>query len=498
MENGDCAEGGIGSHALLDAIYDAVTVVGGDGTVLFANARAEELFCDGAAALPGSQVYPLFALAPEEIKRRAAEVAAEGGFRAVETRCIRRNGSSFQGELAIGRVGAAPGAEPSEPRLCFLVRDISIRHKAQQDLQHALERMEALGRARMEFVSNASHELRTPLTSMIYAVRNMQRGLAGAMGERAMQYLARLESDCNRLLGTVNDMLDLRQIENRTLTLAKRRVAPLLAARDAADSLRIQSDAKGIKVGFGDVARIDFALADPAKLERVFINIIGNAIKFTPAGGSISISAIPVPDLPGMVAVEVSDTGLGIPPEDLPKVTARFFQVGDQPIGTGLGLAITKELVELHGGKLIVESPVPGTECGTRVTVSLPAIGGPRILVVAASGSWCATAAEKALAARSIPAVRFTGGHDAIRDCIEQMPDIVAVCGDTDDLSAAEFVMGVRNDRRLRHLPLVFFQGDGDADGATARMMDAFRIPVVPPSAGEREAVTATLRAMRR
>lgn len=493
MENGDCAEGGIGCRALLDAIYDAVLVVGGDGTILSANARAGELFDAGGATLPGLPVYPLFALAPEETKRRAAHVAAEGGFRTVETRCIRRDGSSFQGELAIGRVDAAR----AKPRLCFLVRDISIRHKAQHDLQHALERMEALGRARMEFVSNASHELRTPLTSMIYAVRNMERGLAGPIGERAMQYLARLESDCNRLLGTVNDMLDLRQIENRTLTLAKRRVAPLLAARDAADSLRIQSDAKNLQVGLGDVARIDFAMADPAKLERIFINIIGNAIKFTPSGGKISISATPVPNLPGMVAVEVSDTGLGIPPEDIPKVTARFFQVGDQPIGTGLGLAITKELVELHGGKLIVESPVPGTNAGTRVTVALPAIGGPRILVVAASGSECAAAAEAALAARSIPAVRFAGGHAAIRDCIERTPDIVAVCGDTDDLTAAEFVMRIRNDRRLRHLPLVYFQS-GATGGANARMMDAFGIPVVPPSADEREAVAATLRAMRR
>ena len=490
MESGDRAENADGCRALLDAIYDAVFVVDGDGRIISANARAEELFGSGSSALVGTVVYPLFALPPGEARRRAGAVADDGGFATVETRCLRRDGSSFQGELAIGRIG--------DGLLCFLVRDISIRHKAQQDLEHALERMEALGRARMEFVSNASHELRTPLTSMIYAVKNMQRGLAGPIGERAMQYLARLESDCNRLLGTVNDILDLRQIENKTLTLAKRRVAPLLAARDAADSLRIQSDAKNLAIEFGDVVRVDFALADPGKLERVFINIIGNAIKFTPSGGSISISAVPVPTLPGMVAVEVSDTGLGIPKEDIPKVTARYFQVGDQPIGTGLGLAITKELVELHGGKLIVESPVPGTDKGTRVTVALPAVGGPRLLLVAATGSTCAEEVDAAMSARSIAAIRFTSGHAAIRDCIEQMPDIVAVCGDTDDLSAAEFVMRIRNDRRLRHLPLVFFQPDGDAGGAAARLMDAFGIPIVTRSTPEREAVAATLRAMRR
>lgn len=480
---------------MLDAIFDAVLLVDGDGAVAEANARAAELFGAVSEGLEGRGAASLFDIDAGELRRRMAAVLVGGGFSTIESRCVRLDGSLFQGELSIGRMEAA--RQGSAPGICLTVRDVSVRHKAQQDLKHALERMEALGRARMEFVSNASHELRTPLTSMIYAVRNLQGGHAGPLGERAMQYLSRLEADCHRLLGTVNDILDLRQIENNTLTLVRRLIAPVPVARDAADSLRGQAAAKGVSLSFEEAPRIDFCLGDPAKLERVFINVIGNAVKFTPAGGAISVTAGRDDAFHGMTVVKVADTGVGIPPEALPKVTARFFQVGDQPVGTGLGLAITKELLELHGGRLRVESPNPGTDCGTCVTVALPLAGEPRILVVAATGSPAAKAVEGALAARCVKAVRISGGHAAFRDCLERAPDVVALCGDTDDLPAAEFVMRTRNDRRLRGMPIVFLQDGSPAADAAAHLMEAFKVKVVATTAPGREAVTAILKAMR-
>ena len=487
------APGASGAGAILDAVYDGVFSVRADGTVAGANLRAGEMFRAAPGEFAGGSVFPLFCIDGGELRRQAQIVLTGGGFFQAETRCLRRDGSSFQGEVAVGRVA---GQELDAP-LCVVVRDISVRHKAQQDLRHALERMEAISRARMEFVSNVSHELRTPLTSMIYAVKNMQNGLAGAMGEKAKQYLERLEADCQRLLGTVNDILDLRQMENHTLVLVKRRMAPMVVAREAADSLRVQANAKNIRISVEEVPRIDFCLGDIAKMERVFINIIGNAIKFTPSGGTISVETARDDALPGMTLVKITDTGVGIPAEDIPKVTARYFQVGDQPVGTGLGLAITKELLELHGGKLKIESPPKGAANGTCVTVALPIAEAPNFIVIGRADSAFAAAVVDGLRRRDIKFTRINGGHEAVRACVEHRPDIVALCGDTDDMSATEFVTKTRNDRRLRDLPIVFFREGGGATDATARLMDAFRVPIITEHTGEREAVAAILRGMR-
>lgn len=481
---------------LLDSIYDAILLTDAAGIVKCVNLRAEESFGASASELVGLDISSLFALDPAETRRRGARALSDNGFITIETRCIRRNGSGFQGELAIGKINDSDRQVAGDACLCYTVRDVSVRHKAQQDLKHALERMEALGRARMEFVSNVSHELRTPLTSMIYAVRNMQSGRAGTLSERASQYLVRLEADCRRMLGTVNDILDLRQIENNTLTLAKRHIAPVPIAREAAESLRVQAAAKGVEISVDEAPQIDFCIGDPAKLERVFINIIGNAIKFTPAGGSISVTAGRIPSYPGMTAVRVADTGVGIPPEALPRVTARYFQVGNQPVGTGLGLAISKELLELHGGKLLMESPVPNTGCGTLATVLLPIADGPAILVVASAANTCASALEAAFKTRGIAARRFTSGHAAFRECAEHSPDVVAVCGDTDDLTALDFSMRLRNDRRMRLLPLVFFSDGSPASEGAAHLLESLKVSTIGASASPRSSVGVIIKAI--
>lgn len=480
----------------MDAVYDAVVATDRYGIVAWGNARAAAAFAapgDGSG-LSGGSVYTFFPDGGAEMASAASQVLAEGGFSMRETRCLRGDGSSFQGEVAIGRIGDGAG----DAALCFTIRDVSVRHKAQRELRHALERMEAYSRARMEFVSNVSHELRTPLTSMIYAVRNMKNGHAGMIGDRAMQYLERLDADCHRLLGTVNDILDLRQIENRTLTLVKRRIAPAFVAATAAESLQVQACDRKIVLSAPLAGRISFAIADPAKLERVFINVIGNAVKFTPPGGSVSVSPVYGHGRKGMMALAVCDTGIGIPPEALPKVTARYFQVGDQPVGTGLGLAITKELLELHGGALEIESPDPATGKGTRVTIFLPEAAPPEICLVAAENEPEAAAIEAALSDCGMQPRRFSSGHSAIRAMLERPPALAIVCGDSCDITASELVTNLRGDRRLRELPVIYARpaAAGPFDAA-CRLMAAFRIPVVRASGGRDALVRAVLSSLR-
>lgn len=453
---------------LLSSIYDAVLITDFDAHVLDFNDRALEFFVADEKTLPGVSVIDLISGADKSLLAAIGRNLGAKKYTVIEARCTRFNGTSFPAEIAVNRIDL-----DAQGQLCFLVRDISVRHKAQQDLQHALERVQALDRAHLEFVSNVSHELRTPLTSMIYAVKNMQRGIVGPLPERAVQYLARLESDCNRLLGTVNDILDLRQIENNTLTLVKARVPLPRLVEDALASIRVQADEKRLAVSFHRTPRAGFVLCDVHKMERVVLNIIGNSIKYTPSGGAVGIEVSDPAD--GRIAFSISDTGIGIPPEALPKVTRRYYRVGDQPNGTGLGLAITREIVELHKGTLSIESPVPGTEKGTRVTVSLPLTPAPTLMGVS-SDSAIQKFIRNVCETLGLKIDIYASGHKAIQECHREAPDMVVIGETTDDLNACDLVMQLRNDRRTSRLPLLFLGGSACPPNVQM-VLRAFHIP---------------------
>lgn len=489
FNNEDAFSGDNRYEKLLQSIYDALLITAVDGTIIEFNDRAlEYLKCKSEDVL-GASILQFLSGAGPELIHTVLHNLEDHRYTVVEARCRRQDGSTFQSEIAINRIDLHGHDE-----LCFLIRDISVRYKAQQDLKHALERMEAISRQRIEFVSNVSHELRTPLTSMIYAVRNMQNGHAGILGERAMQYLERLDSDCKRLLGTVNDILDLRQIENNTLVLSKTKAPIRAIVQFAADSLRVQSDAKQISMPLFFANTVNFVECDVQKTERIFINLIGNAIKFTPEGGEIAISVARNEENSGSVSITISDTGIGIPKEALSKVTARYYQVGDQPAGTGLGLSISKELVEMHGGSLKIESPVPGTDKGTRVTVNLPIVEAPRVLLVSKDGE-AATTIKSICDFHSIPCDHQQSGHVAIRSCIANPPKTVILCEETDDLSAGDVALQLKNNRRLSAISLLI-AAKRKSPAEIPTVVKAFRIPIVDIDADRLVILNAILKAL--
>jgi CheY-like chemotaxis protein len=182
------------------------------------------------------------------------------------------------------------------------------------------------------------------------------------------------------MLMTVNDILDLSSLESSSLTLNKRKI-PLAKFIHSSLSwlvLRIEQGGLTFKENISNCNC--FIDCDPEKIERVLMNIVDNAIKFTPAGGQIEVTTQTASDNSALIMVQ--DNGIGILPEDLTKVTTRYFRGTDQGQGSGLGLAISKEIVELHGGRLMIESPPNGEEKGTCVTIALPTTAYPLILVV--------------------------------------------------------------------------------------------------------------------
>lgn len=436
-------------YKLLESVYDAVLITTRDGKILECNERASEFFQIGTSALVGRPVISLISGATDALLDTVEKNLENRKYTLVEARCKRADGTSFAAEIAVNKVDL-----DARVQLCFFVRDITVRQQAQSALENAVERLQAHDRARMEFVSNVSHELRTPLTSMIYAVNNMLRGVVGPMPERAVHYLERLQSDSQRLLATVNDILDLRQIENKTLVLT-RKVVPLgPLVREGAETLQVQADAKRVELRFDVGPRELFCWCDSQKIERVVLNIVGNAVKFTPANGVITVSLKQHPERPKFALLSVCDTGMGIPADMLPKVSQRYFRVGDHVSGTGLGLAISREIVELHGGSMDFASPVPGSDCGTAVYVGLPLAPKPTVAICSRDAETLSSLTEQ-IADLGYALLAAESARSALAFCFEKQPAVFVLDARISDMDVRDVILQLREDNKTKRLPVV-------------------------------------------
>jgi len=236
-----------------------------------------------------------------------------------------------------------------------------------QDLEHALEQLKELDRLKSKFFANISHELRTPLTLILAPIEELDSRFRNDYDKQQIRVIRR---NAERLLGLINDLLDLARLDagGLRLNLADMDIRSVAAAVHENSSPAAIAQGLNLQLDMDETERGIWG--DAHRLEIVLTNLISNAIKFTPSGGRVTIK---VRDLPGAVRVEVSDTGPGIPPDDLDRVFERFFQVnpGDRRRGggVGIGLALARELVELHGGRIFVESE---PEISTTFAVDLP------------------------------------------------------------------------------------------------------------------------------
>ena len=226
------------------------------------------------------------------------------------------------------------------------------------ELAVANERLQELDRMKSDFVSNVSHELRTPLTAIKGAADLMLRRVTGPLTEKQVHYLTRVKSNTQHLTGLINDLLDLSKIESGRIEVKSSPVSLSNLVHEVVDALRPVAAEKVIELESAVPRKPILVLADRDKINQILMNLIGNAIKFTPVQGRVTVSTLTIGD--ENVQVSVSDTGPGVPPDETNKIFAKFYQVaelnGANPKGTGLGLAIAKALVELHGGQIWVDS----------------------------------------------------------------------------------------------------------------------------------------------
>jgi two-component system phosphate regulon sensor histidine kinase PhoR len=225
---------------------------------------------------------------------------------------------------------------------------------------HDISDLKRLEQVRRDFVANVSHELRTPVT----VIRGYTEILLSEGGdtdsERARRFLEIINNHSERLATLIGDLLALSELESGDLTLELAPFKIQNAVRRSWKLLEQQAHGKGITVDWQEIEDLPPVMADSGRIEQVLINLLDNAIKYTPEGGAISVSAS---DSGETLTINVSDTGIGIPPPDQPRIFERFYRVnksrgGDVP-GTGLGLSIVKHIVQLHGGAVSVDS-IPG------------------------------------------------------------------------------------------------------------------------------------------
>jgi two-component system phosphate regulon sensor histidine kinase PhoR len=230
-----------------------------------------------------------------------------------------------------------------------------------------LTRLRRLETIRRDFVSNVSHELRTPLAALKALTETLQEGALEDL-PAARQFLGRMETEIDTLTQMVQELLELSRIESGKVPLQLKSTAPDQLIRLAIERMSLQADRAGLEMKSSCPADLPPVLVDVDRMEQVLANLLHNAIKFTPPGGELTLSARREND---RVVFQVADTGVGIAPVDLERIFERFYKADRARSGggTGLGLSIARHLVEAHGGRIWAESE-PGK--GSIFYFSLP------------------------------------------------------------------------------------------------------------------------------
>ena len=245
------------------------------------------------------------------------------------------------------------------------------------ELERTNEELKRLDQLKSIFISSVSHELRTPLTVIKEFISLMLEGHVGTLSEDQKEYLGIANKNILRLTNLIETLLDFSRIESgKGLKLRFEPVRLIGAVEDALMTLSQRLEEKGITFENRIDSDAPIVLADRNRLVEVFINLVGNGIKFTPHGGMITIDSRGLTEKRDYIKVVVTDTGVGISPEDLPKVFDRFYQgqTTEKGVvqGTGLGLAITKEIIEGHQGFIVAESKLGS---GASFIFTLPLFG---------------------------------------------------------------------------------------------------------------------------
>jgi len=382
---------------LTTIVSRAVELSGLDGGVLFEYHEAAEEFVQRAAAETGGALAQArrgvryrkgagalgrttITLQPVEVSDITVPGAYDSRVRenliASGIRAVLAVPMVHQGRL-IGCLGVTrnrPGDFPAETiellRTFAAQSALAIQNpRLFSEIEDKSQQLEIASQHKSEFLANMSHELRTPLNAIIGLSEVLTDRMFGGLNEKQEEYLKDIYASGTHLLSLINDILDLSKIEAGRMELELTDFHLPTALDNAMILVRERAGRRSITLQMSVDERLGEVRADERKIRQVVLNLLSNAIKFPPEGGRIEVAAVPKD---GSVEVSVSDTGVGIAPEDQEKVFEEFRQVGTaekKAEGTGLGLTLCRKFIELHGGRIWVHSQVG---VGSTFTFTIP------------------------------------------------------------------------------------------------------------------------------
>jgi signal transduction histidine kinase len=271
--------------------------------------------------------------------------------------------------------------------LLMLQLGMARSERRNRALERARQQAEEASLSKTRFLANMSHELRTPLNAIIGFAEVIRKEMLGPVGNpRYTEYVDDILSSGQHLLSLINNILDMSKIESGSWRIQPEMIDPVEVLEAGLRIFRERAVGRGVQLGMAADPDLYEGFVDRQALRQILLNLVSNAIKFTAGGGEIEVGAARLPD--GGFRIWVSDTGIGIAPENIPVVLAPFGQVENDLTrkyeGTGLGLPLVKSLVELHGGCFELDS-MPGR--GTTVRATFPPAPAPRAAAAVSAAS---------------------------------------------------------------------------------------------------------------
>ena len=357
-------------EALFDSSPTAIVAIDMSGTVTGWNPAAERLFGYTRGEAVRRDIDDMVAAHPDihrEAKERSAIAAGGREPGRVLTRRTRKDGTLVDVDVV-----SAPVFVAGEQVGYFAIySDVSELQARTRELAEKSAELEVASKHKSEFLANMSHELRTPLNAIVGFSQVLKEKLFGQVNEKQDEYLDDILSSSNHLLALINDILDLSKVEAGQVELERRLFSLREALERGVVMVRERAVQNGVELSLELDPQVDLVEGDERRIQQVVFNLLSNAVKFTPSGGRVDVSTAKED---GEVRIAVRDTGPGISPDDQARIFEEFQQArdtnGERPEGTGLGLALSRSLVELHGGRIWVESE-PGK--GSTFTFTIPA-----------------------------------------------------------------------------------------------------------------------------
>ena len=350
--------------------FDGLMVVDENGTVRSVNPAAERMLGQRAGDLVGQHFFDLIATQTHQppIHGLARMAYAD---RPSQVELTRVDGTTLIVDVALTRI-------PDNPNAAYvaLLHDVTDMKMREGELRAARDQAEAASNSKSQFLANMSHELRTPLNAVIGFSEIMKTELLGPIGTETYRgYSESIHDSAKHLLGIINDILDISSIESGSPRLYEGIHEPEQICQSVIGLVAGRAESAQIKLAVNVDPAIDLLYADGRMCKQMLINLVGNAIKFSSAGGRIDIKVTPAgPEPHGGIVFAVEDHGIGIAKDDIPRILKPFEQVetafSRNFDGVGLGLPLVNSMARLHGATLSIESEV---NVGTTVSILFPA-----------------------------------------------------------------------------------------------------------------------------